>query len=173
VIVRKHGSKEPAGLIMGTAYLPVFNNKPMPTAEQELSQLKFAQDLYSSAGVTTAQEGATHATELEALKLAAARNALVIDVVAFPFFLELDPILAKNPTSTWGVRSNRLKIGGCKIVTDGSQQGKTAFFTTPYLTGGPSGEKNWRGEPTVPAEVINAAMKKCYDQGLPVNACQR
>jgi predicted amidohydrolase YtcJ len=169
VILRKPGSQEPAGLIMEMAYLPVFNNKPVTTPEQELSQLKFAQDLYAAAGVTTAQEGATHTNELEVLKRAAARNALVIDVVAFPFFLELDPILAKNPASTWGVYNNRLKIGGCKIVSDGSPQGKTAFFTTPYLTGGPSGEKNWKGEPSVPQDVVNAAMKKCYDQGLPVN----
>ncbi len=168
VIVRKPGSQEPAGLLMETAYLPVVSDKPVPTPQQEVDRLKFAQDLYASAGVTTAQDGATHPNELGVLKRAAARKALTIDVVAYPFFLELDPILAENPASTWGTYSNRLKIGGCKIVTDGSPQGKTAFFTTPYLTGGPSGEKNWKGEPTVPQEVVNAAMKKCYDQGFQV-----
>ena len=60
-------------------------------------------------------------------------------------------ILAANPVAGWGKYDKHLKIGGVKITIDGSPQGRTAYFTTPYLTGGPGGEKNWRGELTVPA----------------------
>ena len=169
VIVRKAGSDEPAGLIMETAYLPVFGNKPQPTPAQELDQLKFAQNLYAAAGITTAQDGATHATDLAVFQRAAARKALYIDVVTFPFFTDLDKILATNPPATWGKYANRLKIGGCKITLDGSPQGKTAAFTTPYLTGGPNGEKDWKGEPGVPQSEVNAIVKKCYDAGLRMN----
>ena len=59
-------------------------------------------------------------------------------------------MLAANPAASWGKYDNRLKIGGVKITIDGSPQGRTAFFTTPYLAGGPSGEKNWSGELDVP-----------------------
>ena len=44
---------------------------------------------------------------------------------------------------------------GVKITIDGSPQGRTARFTTPYLTGGPGGQKNWQGELTFPQETIN------------------
>ena len=77
-------------------------------------------------------------------------------------------MLEKNPPSTFGQYNNRLKLGGIKITTDGSPQGKTAYFTTPYLTGGPGGEKNWKGEPSFPVPVLHAMMKKVYDAGLPL-----
>jgi predicted amidohydrolase YtcJ len=169
VIVRKAGSDEPAGLIMETAYLPVFSNRVAPTPQQELDQLRFAQNLYAAAGVTTAQDGASHGNDLAVLQRAAGREALYIDVVAYPFFTDLDKILADNAPATWGKYANRLKIGGCKVTLDGSPQGKTAAFTTPYLTGGPGGEKEWKGEPGVPQDEANAIVKKCYDAGLRVN----
>ncbi len=149
--------------------MPVFAAKVAPTPEQEITQLKFAQNLYASAGVTTAQEGATHANELAVLQRAAQRGALVLDVVADPFFTDIEPILAANPPTTWGKYEHRLKLGACKITADGSPQGKTAAFTTPYLTGGPGGEKNWKGEPGISQDVLNNFVKKCYDLGLLVN----
>ena len=166
VILRKPGSQEPAGLLMETAFLPIFSQLPAPTAEQELEQIKYGQSLYAAAGVTTAQEGATHAPQVELLKRAAEKNALFIDVVAYPFITDLDQVLAKFPATTFGKYNDRFKLGGCKITVDGSPQGKTALFTTPYLTGGPAGEKEWRGEPTFPQDTINAMVKKCYDNNL-------
>jgi len=67
VIVRKPGSNEPYGLVMETAYLPVFSNLPQPTREQEIEFSKAAQMLYAESGVTTAHEGATHAADLEVM----------------------------------------------------------------------------------------------------------
>jgi len=78
------------------------------------------------------------------------------------------PIVADNPVSGWGVYHDHLKIGGVKITADGSPQGKTAYFTTPYLTGGPGGEENWRGEPTMPQETLDALVKQAYDWDVPL-----
>ena len=49
------------------------------------------------------------------------------------------------------------------------RKGKTAFFTKPYLAGGPGGEKDWRGEPTFPAEVLTEMVAKVYALGVPLN----
>ncbi|RYD28215.1 MAG: META domain-containing protein, partial [Verrucomicrobiaceae bacterium] len=49
-------------------------------------------------------------------------------------------------------------------------QGRTAFFTRPYLTGGPGGEKDWSGEPTFPVEFVNPFFKKVYDLNVPLLA---
>lgn len=169
IILRKPGSDEPAGLIMETAYLPVFASLPKPDARQEVEWSRAGQMLYAAAGVTTAHEGATHAPELEVMQRAAAGGANVIDVIAYPFFTDFDAVIEKNPPATWGKYVNRLKIGGAKITLDGSPQGKTAYFTTPYLTGGPGGEKDWRGQPGFPEDQVKAFVKKVYDLGLPVN----
>jgi predicted amidohydrolase YtcJ len=166
IIARKPGSQVLDGLVMETAYLPVVSNMSNPTPEQVIENGKAGQMIYAKAGITTAQEGATHESQLEVLQGLAARKILFIDVVTYPFILDLDKVLVKNPASTFGTYRNRLKLGGCKITLDGSPQGKTALFTTPYLTGGPTGQKNWRGEPTFPQDFANASVKKCYDNGL-------
>ena len=166
VILRKPGSQEPAGLVMETAYLPVFAGLPQPTKDQEAQALKDGQMIYAAAGITTAQEGATHANDLAVLERGADQNAFFIDIVSYPFILDLDKVLGEHPPTTFGTYHNHLKLGGVKIVSDGSPQGKTAFFTTPYLTGGPSGQKNWKGEPTFPQEELNAMVKKVYDDKL-------
>ena len=68
LILRRPGSTEPAGLIMETAFLPVFANMPQPSQAELLETLDSAQQIYASAGVTTCQEGATHATDLAFLR---------------------------------------------------------------------------------------------------------
>ena len=168
IILRKPGSQEPAGLLMEMAFLPIFARLPAPTPDEELEQVRFGQELYAAAGITTAQEGATHFPQVELLQRAAEKGALFIDVVAYPFITDLDEVLAKHPASAFGRYHHRFKLGGCKITMDGSPQGRTAYFTTPYLTGGPGGEKNWRGEPSFPQDTFNGMLKKCYDLGLQV-----
>lgn len=169
IIVRKPGSNEPAGLVMETAYLPIFSSMPKPTREQAADWSRAGQMLYAAAGITTAHEGATRAEDLELMQLAAKAGANIIDIVAYPFILDLDAVLAANPLATWGKYADRLKIGGVKITIDGSPQGRTAYFTTPYLTGGPGGEKDWRGEPTFPEDVVKQMVKRVYDLGVPLN----
>lgn len=168
VIVRKPGTDEPYGLIMETAYLPVFAALPKPSREQEVAWTVAAQMLYAEAGVTLAHEGATHADELALMQRAAAAGANIIDVVAYPFMTDLKAIVADNPLASWGRYDNRLKIGGVKITADGSPQGKTAYFTTPYLTGGPGGEENWRGEPTISQEILDQLVEAVYGMNVPL-----
>lgn len=170
VILRKAGSNEPSGLLMETAYLPIFASLPKPNAQQEIEWSRAGQMLYAANGITTAQEGATHASEVALMQRAAAGGATIIDVIAYPFVTDFDAIIEKNPPDTWVKYVNRRKLGGAKITLDGSPQGKTAYFTTPYLTGGPNGQKNWRGEPGFPEPYVKAFVKKVYDLGLPLNA---
>ncbi len=168
VIVRKPGSNEPAGLIMETAFLPVFANLPKPSEAELLELFLGGQEIYVAAGITTAQEGATHGPELELLQKAAAQKRLFIDVVAYPFITEAKRIIQKNPPDTFGKYHNGLKLGGIKITSDGSPQGKTAFFTTPYRTGGPNGEQDWKGEPSYPKAELQEMVKFDYDQTIPL-----
>ena len=169
VIVRKPGTQEPYGLIMETAFLPVFEKTPPMTPEQEITGTKAGQMMYAEAGITTAHEGATHLSQLLTIQRATDAGANIIDVVAYPFITDLDKVLEAVPLETWGKYNKHFKIGGVKITSDGSPQGRTAYFCTPYLTGGPGGEKNWRGEPTFPAETLQQMLKKVYDLNVPLN----
>ncbi len=95
-----------------------------------------------------------------------AAGANLIDIVALPFILDLDAVLKDNPPASFGQYRNRLKLGGVKITLDGSPQGRTAFFTTPYLVDGPGGEKNWKGELPFPQDQVDAWFKQVYGNNL-------
>jgi hypothetical protein len=47
IIVRKPGTQEPYGLIMETAYLPIFASLPQPTQAQEVEWSNAGQLLYA------------------------------------------------------------------------------------------------------------------------------
>lgn len=166
VIVRKPGSHEPDGLLMETAFLPVFASLPKPTRDQEIAWSKAGQALYAAAGITTAQEGLSHRADIDLLYRAAQGGATLIDVVAYPFILDLEAVLQSYPASAFGTYRNRVKLGGVKVTLDGSPQGRTAYFTAPYLVEGPEGQRNWRGEEPFPQETINGWFKAVYDLGL-------
>ena len=165
VIGREPGSQEPNGLLFETAFLPIFAKVPGPDDDAALELLKSGQELYLREGITTAQEGATMKHQLDLLRIAANRGLLKLDVVALPFITELDAVFAGGPPRNEPAYKNRLRIGGVKIVADGSPQGRTAFFTQPYRTAGPAGQQNWRGEPTFPQPVLNEMVKKVYAGG--------
>ncbi|MCS4304836.1 amidohydrolase [Chryseobacterium sp. BIGb0232] len=170
VIVRDSNG-EPYGLIMETAYLPIFDNLPKPSPDQQIAWSKRGQMLYAEAGITTAHDGATKFNDLEIMKNANKANVNMIDIIAFPFIGDLKSILAKYPKKDWLKYDNHLKIGGVKITIDGSPQGKTAFFKDPYLTGSPSNkdDKNWTGELTFSQAEINAMVGMVYEMEVPLN----
>ncbi|WP_297480476.1 amidohydrolase [uncultured Photobacterium sp.] len=169
IIIRKQGTNEPYGLIMETAYLPVVAQAEKMPPEQEIAATKAGQKLYAQNGITTAHEGATHLDQFQVIKRASDAGVNIIDVIAYPFITDLDKILAEYPVEQWQQYHNRFKVGGVKVTIDGSPQGRTAKFTTPYLTGGPGGEENWTGELTFPQETINKMVKKVYDLNVPLN----
>ena len=102
VIVRKPGTEEPWGLIMETAFLPVFEQSEPMTAQQEIEWTRAGQMLYAEAGVTTAHEGATHLPQFQTMKRASEAGANIIDVVAYPFITEVDKVLAEFPRDRMG-----------------------------------------------------------------------
>ena len=166
VINRKPGTMEPEGLLMEAAWLPIFTNLPKPSDEELLKRFQEGQMIYAAAGITTAQEGATPAHDIALLQKAAKQGLLYIDVAAYPFITEAKAVFKDNPPETFGKYNGRLKLGGIKITTDGSPQGRTAFFSKPYLTGGPGGEKDWKGEPLFPKAEVEQFMKLVYDNNL-------
>ncbi|MBU6222863.1 MAG: amidohydrolase [Planctomycetes bacterium] len=165
VIGREPGSNEPNGLLFETAFLPIFAKVPGPGDDETLEILKAGQTLYLREGITTAQEGATMKHQVDLLRILADRGDLKLDVVMLPFITEIDAIFGGKPPANEPAYKNRLRIGGVKVVSDGSPQGRTAAFTTPYLTDGPAGQKNWRGELSFPQPVLNDWVKKVYDGG--------
>ncbi len=165
VIGREPGSNEPNGLLFETAFLPIFSKVPGPDGDEAIALLKTGQEVYLREGITTAQEGATMKHQVDLLRAFADRGELKLDVVMLPFITEIDTVFAGKLPANEPEYRNHLRIGGVKVVMDGSPQGRTAAFTTPYLTDGPAGQKDWRGDLSFPQPVLNDSVKKVYDGG--------
>ena len=80
------------------------------------------------------------------------KGLFFIDIVSLPGFTEMDKWL-NNPDYKFGEYYDHLKFEGGKFTLDGSPQGLTAYMTTPYLHGGPTGEKDWVGNTSIPVQT--------------------
>ena len=167
IIERLPRSDEPAGLIMETAWLPVFAALPAPTESQRYAALALAQQRYAANGYTTVHDGAAHLPEFDFLRGAAAADRLSLDVVVLLLFTEMEAALERSDLQ-FGKYAKRLKVHGIKALCDGSPQGRTAFFTAPYLVAGPDGQVDWRGEPTMPYEEYLEIFRAARAAGLPL-----
>lgn len=165
MIVRLPNSNEPNGLLQETAVYEVRKKLGTPTPEQAMLLFEKVQDLYASNGITTAQDGFTDYNNFQFLQKAAEAGKLKIDIEVLASFVELKEYFG-NHFSDFGKNQNRLRLTGVKIVSDGSPQGKTAFFSKPYLTEVPGCAHDCKGFPNLTKEQFAAIMKQCYEAGI-------
>ncbi|MDR1810015.1 MAG: amidohydrolase [Prevotella sp.] len=167
VIVRKPNSGEPNGLLQESAGRLLKRSKPKELSyEEKLELLQEAQLFYASNGLTTAQIGSTGLDFIEFLTKASKDDKLLIDVEALAGYHLVDRVL-ENPEYTFGKLDKHFKIAGFKLVSDGSPQGKTAFFTESYLTDVPGcNHGQCTGVPTVTQQYFNEAIYKGYKNNI-------
>lgn len=128
-VIGKSDKGEPTGYLAETAAQLVSKFKPAFTAAQVQEGLAEAAKMYASVGVTTANDGATGPSGVEALEKAAQNGKLPVRVVAWPMGLEA---LAGSKALT--LTSGKVKVGGIKDFHDGSIQGYTGYLSHPYHT---------------------------------------
>ncbi|MCG9699454.1 amidohydrolase [Vibrio natriegens] len=165
-IVRVSGSNEPNGVLEETAmYLAMGGLSSAPqSADAVKTTFKAAQEYYASFGITTIQEGAASHESVLLYEDLGASGDLFLDIVAYPTWdaysmMKLD---GYAPSKTY---TNNFRIGGAKIVLDGSPQGKTAFMTQPYLNP-PVGEAaSYVGYPTLTSEFLETKLRSYLDEG--------
>ena len=89
-------------------------------------------DLYASYGITTAQDGAAFPGAVAQLRSLAESGRMPIDVVAYPVYKACDEALVAEISGTWK-DWGRFRLGGVKLIADGSIQGYTAYLSEPYF----------------------------------------
>lgn len=159
VIVRKPGTNEPTGLLQEHASGLLKRERKQPTWDEQLQAIKDQEQFYASNGITTAQEGLTGFGPLQELKKAADAGALYIDIESLPAYGIVDKLLADSATWHFGKLEHHLKLAGTKLVSDGSPQGRTAYFTKPYLVDVPGCTGDvCRGVPDVTQGYFDSAV---------------
>lgn len=160
-IARVKGSSEPNGLVQETAMYPFVRHMLEVLEPNQAKFFEKTQDYYAENGLTTAHNGSTARNTIEFFQKQADAGKLKIDLVALAGVSDLDENLA-DKDFVWKTYQNGFKVQGTKIVADGSPQGKTAYFSQPYITPVPDCEKDCRGLPSVSQDALNEMFVKAY-----------
>ena len=151
-IGRFKNSREPSGYLEETA-AHILRNIFLKNDESDLSSIASGmQENYLKNGITTAQDGATDPTVLKGLKEIARSGKLQLDIVSYPMMSKGGVEMLHVNQDLCGKYKNRLRIGGYKIILDGSPQARSAWMSKPYQ----GGEKDYCGYPWhTDAEVLD------------------
>jgi predicted amidohydrolase YtcJ len=140
IIQREAGSKEPNGVLEENAHFALlYKIIPPFTVKENVAAMKAAEMQYLSNGFTTIQDGKTDPTTLGLMAQYAADGGFTADVVVYADVAAMTDYTVLNGPLYSEDYVNHFRIGGVKLTFDGSPQGKTAWFTKPYLVA-PSGQ---------------------------------
>lgn len=145
------------GYLEENAYIDAVKNLPTPEPERLLDAYKRAQRRYASYGVTTVQEGMMVSQMLELYRMLLANSALMLDVVGYPQIADADlfyEAFSKNAESY----DQNFRLGGYKIILDGSPQGRTAWVKEPYL-----GSTKEYGVSSMSDEAVCEALRRAVE----------
>lgn len=116
------------------AYVPVLSpggGRLIPGVTDPLRAAELAVADYLRHGITTAQEGAADPTTVSVLAEAARAGALDLDVVVYPLVQSGTEVLDAHADLA-GDYVGRLRLGGYKMILDGSPQARSAWMSEPY-----------------------------------------
>jgi len=161
VIARYPGTQEPTGLLEEAAMRPVKCLKNPQKIDMKELVIK-AQEIYLANGITTVQDGASTDETVKLFRSVGDAQQLDVDIVAYPCLLMGD---VRPTIKTYGdcVQQyvNHVKIGGYKIVLDGSPQGKSAWMSQPYEDSG-----DYRGYPWLTDQQVHVFIRQAIADNM-------
>ena len=168
VYQRVGDSQTPNGVLEESAIYKVFGLLPAATQAQRLALLEQAQAYYASHGITTVQDGASQLSNINDLQTLAANKKLFLDVVGFRILSKGESIGEAFTVSS--DYQDHYRVGGIKLVLDGSPQGKTAWLTEPYAHPPHGQGEDYKGYPRLDDTEVNEFISESFSRGFPVLA---
>ena len=148
IIVREEDGRTPNGVLEENAHFQLLYNVIPPfSGEESLGIMEAAQMQYLSNGFTTIQDGKIDPVSLELMMKYAQTGGLMADLVVYADLVPIEDFgVMKGPLQSSNY-TDRLRIGGVKLTFDGSPQGKTAWFSEPYLVAPQGQADDYAGYP--------------------------
>ncbi|GAB5454798.1 MAG: amidohydrolase [Henriciella sp.] len=168
VIRREVQSGQPTGVLEEKAVALVRSRMPSTDTLQLLNALSRAQNRYASFGITTAQDGAASGQLMDALDGLAASGMMKIDLVVYKLISDLEGIDDQLKTQT--DYQGGIRVGGIKLVLDGSPQGKTAWLTKPYFRPPLGQTSDYSGYSIMTDEALSAIVQDAFEHGIQIIA---
>ena len=141
---------------------------PAPTLETAMAAMAANQSIYLRNGITTAQEGAGNPAQLAGLQAFGASGNLKIDLVGYQIMQTRDALSEDfAPSKTY---QDHYRLGGIKLVLDGSPQGKTAWLTEPYHVIPSGNPDDYAGYGTMEAAEVDGLFSAAFGRDIQVLA---
>jgi len=166
-IRRRPGSAEPNGVLEETATYPLRGNLNAANKDP-IGAVVAALQEYASHGITSTQDGASSAEAIALMRQVAEQGQLIMDVVAYP--VGMGGIETVSSQYEWGEYDKGLKVGGVKLMLDGSPQGKTAYLSKPYHVPPHGKDGHYRGYPNIQQPRVDELVASYLDQRIPMLA---
>ena len=166
-IRRYKNSLEPNGVFEETAAYPL-QQLAMSGYKDPIGSVKSAMEIYAKNGITTAQDGASSKETIGLMQAADAQGKINLDIISYP--IGQNGLLKDIDTLSFGSYNGRLKIGGIKLILDGSPQGKTAYLTEPYYKPPHSELDSYKGYPLMPQSEVSKWVKEYAELKIPIMA---
>ena len=166
-IRRYQNSSEPNGVFEETAAYPL-QQLAMSAYKDPIGSVKNAMEIYAKNGITTAQDGASSKETIGLMQAADAQGKINLDIISYP--IGQNGLLKEIDTLSFGSYTGRLKIGGIKLILDGSPQGKTAYLTEPYYKPPHSESDSYKGYPLIPQSEVSKWIKEYSELKIPIMA---
>ena len=166
-IRRYENSLEPNGVFEETAAYPL-QQLAMSAYKDPIGSVKKAMEIYAKNGITTAQDGASSLETIRLMQAADAQNMINIDVISYP--IGQNGLNENLDAFSFGAYEGRVKVGGVKLILDGSPQGKTAYLTQPYYKPPHNESQSYKGYPLIPQIDVSKLVKEYADLNIPIMA---
>ena len=171
VIRRRESDQQPNGVMEENAHFMVLLKLLPKLGDREIAVLvEKGAETYARYGYTTAQEGAAMAAWAHVLEKPENRAGLKIDVVFYPTLAMIgdDPIMSSPLVSRQ--YNQHFRIGGVKVVLDGSPQGRTAWLTQPFYKAPDNQKSGYAGYGAFTDEQLKALITQAYQNNWQVLA---
>jgi predicted amidohydrolase YtcJ len=168
VIRREADGKTPNGVLEETALALVMRHVPAPNQDMRIAGMEAAQAIYARNGITTVQDGASSPQQIEDMRAAAAAGKFYLDVVAYQHFPDGTSIGTDFATSPG--YDGHFRVGGIKLILDGSPQGKTAWLTKPYLVPPAGQDTGYSGYGSYKDAGLESLLEEAHARAIQVIA---
>ncbi len=167
-VIRRDDAGDPNGVLEEKAIYRLWQSDALTMPLNQFAEgLHQAINTYLSFGITTIQDGATSAIDLDWLQQISNDRALAADVTVYPAIVGVSAD-AQLPDNTETSYTNGLRIAGAKITLDGSPQGRTAWLTEPYIEKPTGVTAGYRAYPVVPPPRYTTIATELIGAGVPL-----
>ncbi len=167
-IQREPNSNRPNGVLEEAAMNVIGKMLPQPSPQQVFKTYDVVVQDLLALGYTTIVDHASDIAMEKGFEAYFASRDVPVDMIAYRRVLADTEPLATQMANMTRKDINGFKLGGIKILLDGSIQGYTGHLSQPYHVPPAGKDVSYRGYPHLPPEKFNNMLMQAYADDIPL-----